>query len=48
MDTFGVGTLIAFADNLPFNSGSTCDTAFAAPVSVKTIFNAALLPLLAL
>ena len=43
-ETLGVGTLTAFAVSLPTNSGSTCPTALPAPVSVMTIFRAALLP----
>ena len=45
-ETFGVGTLIAIPVNLPFISGYTKATAFAAPVEVGTIFVAAALALL--
>ena len=45
IETLGVGTLIALPVSLPFNSGITFETAFAAPVEVSTIFNAALRPL---
>ena len=44
METFGVGTRIAFPVSFPFSSGSAFDTAFAAPVSVITMFSAALRP----
>ena len=44
--TFGVGTRIALPVSLPSSSGIALATALTAPVVVKTIFNAALLPLL--
>ncbi|MBT9169339.1 MAG: hypothetical protein DDT19_02698 [Syntrophomonadaceae bacterium] len=42
-DTVGIGTLIANPSNLPFNSGITNATAFAAPVVVGIIERAAAL-----
>ncbi len=44
MDTFGVGTRIALPVSLPFRTGSALETALAAPVSVITMFRAALRP----
>ena len=40
-ETFGVGTRIANPSSLPFNSGSTRPTAFAAPVEVGIMESAA-------
>src|SRR5690625_4266492 len=44
METFGVGTRMALPVSLPSNSGSALETAFAAPVSVKTMFKPAARP----
>ena len=43
-DTFGVGTRTEMPSNLPFSSGSTRPTAFAAPVVVGIIDSAAARP----
>ena len=45
-ETLGVGTHIAIPVNLPFISGYTSATAFAAPVEVGTMLVAAALALL--
>ena len=44
IETFGVGTRIATPSSLPFSSGSTRPTAFAAPVEVGIIDIAAARP----
>ena len=44
-EPLGTGTRIALDVNFPFNAGNALATAFPAPVSVITIFNAAALPL---
>ena len=43
-ETFGVGTRMEMPSNLPFSSGSTRPTAFAAPVVVGIIDSAAARP----
>ncbi|CAI8316063.1 MAG: Uncharacterised protein [Flavobacterium sp. SCGC AAA160-P02] len=45
-DPLGTGTRIALEVNFPSKTGNAFATAFPAPVSVITIFNAAALPLL--
>ena len=44
IETLGIGTLTALPVSFPASSGTTCTTAFAAPVSVSTIFRTADLP----
>ncbi|MNG31631.1 hypothetical protein D3C84_1174700 [compost metagenome] len=44
IDTFGVGTRIALPVSLPASSGRALAAAVAAPVSVMTMFSAALRP----
>ncbi len=41
METSGVGTRIELPERRPASSGSALATAFAAPVSVRTMFSAA-------